>query len=386
MTNVMVIFSFSFRTRSSLLTAVPVCCAMVCCAAPHFSHTIERWFSPIFFVFGGFMLSTLGEMGCDVGYFGVKLAYREDGTLKTASFPSLATRVDPLQMQLAENFLGNSTRGIEIDVEGETYRVDTGANAIPGSRVVRSEVDDFPRTKAYTALVLASLSVTQARRINCLVLGLPLHTIERHSKFLKERFAREHRLDDGRVCAVEKVVVLPQPWGARAYLRSLGLKAASADMSMCIIDSGWHTCDAVVVGASGAADMSRSIGRPGGAALVIREVARLLTQHTGNRVENLDRIDLAIRERQSLLLRGQQFDLQPFLDQALHVTRPIAQAVATQVGSSEDLEVFGTGGAACYYREAFSQALGCPIRSVERAEFCNAIGFLLAAERARGSA
>jgi plasmid segregation protein ParM len=337
------------------------------------------------YVLGDFELSVLAELGCDVGYFGVKLAYRDERALATTSFPSVATRVDPLQMQLAENFLGNSTRGIDVDVDGETYRVDTGTNAIPGSRVVRSETDDFPRTRPYAALVLASLSVTRARRINCLVLGLPLHTIERHSKYLRERFTREHRLDGGRLCAVEKVVVLPQPWGARAYLRSLGLKAASADMSMCIIDSGWHTCDAVVVGANGAADMSRSIGRPGGAAIVIREVARLLSQHTGHRVENLDRIDLAIRTHQSLVLRGRQIDLQPFLHQALHVTRSIADAVATQIGSSEDLEIFGTGGAAPYYREAFTQALGCTIRSVERAEFCNAIGFLLAAERARGS-
>lgn len=330
------------------------------------------------------MLNDFDVIGCDVGYFFVKFALRRNAAIQTAMFPSIAVRVTQSQFTSPESILGVTSNKAEVYLDGSMYAVETDARAIPSCRIVRTETDNFPRSEEYAALVLASLASAGASRVGCLVLGLPLHTMQKHAPYLKARFAGEHRIGQHEICKVEQVAVVPQPLGTLAVLRSAGLKPPASNMSMCIIDSGWHTCDSIVVGPGGHVDMSRSLGRPGGAAIVIREIARLIMDETQERIENIDRIDHALRAREKLWFRGQPLDLQPFFRRATRVTYPIASAVLTALDTTEDLAIFGTGGAASYYSEALSETLGCTVQTVERSQVANAIGFLLAGERAIG--
>jgi plasmid segregation protein ParM len=331
------------------------------------------------------MLHDFDVFGCDAGYYGVKAAFRHAGAIQTTTFPSIAVRVTHAQIASPDIFLGPTGKKIEVDIDGSLYAVETDAQAIPSSRVVRTETDNFPRTDEYAALVLAALASAGARRVSCLVLGLPLQTMQKHGAYLKARFTREHRIRGRDICKVEQVAVVPQPLGSLAFIRSAGLKPPAANMSMCIVDSGWHTCDSIVVNPGGHIDMSRSLGRPGGAAIVIREVARLIAEETQERIENIDRIDHSLRTKEPLWLHGRQIELDPFLRRATQVTYAIASAVLTALGTTEDLYVFGTGGAAGYYATALSETLGCPVQSLDRSQVANAIGFLLAGERATGS-
>jgi plasmid segregation protein ParM len=321
-------------------------------------------------------------LSCDVGYFSVKAAYRLRGYIETFSFPSVTIRSTRESLRSSTEFLGKNESRVEVGVGSTTYVIDTSNSSLPSSAAVRAEIDNFPVTEEYTALTLASVKKTRASRIRCLVLGLPIHTMTKHASYLKSRFEAVHHLDDNHICVVEKVVVLPQPLGSFAMLRAQNIISPDRTANTCIVDVGWHTTDAIVIGHDGSPDLERSVGLPGGAARVVREVARLVTEKTGVRIENLDRVDFAIRTRKPLLLAGAPIDLGPFLSLASKDTTHIANAVLTGLKTAEDLQVYATGGGGTLYVDAFSQAMGFPVTLVERGQMANALGFLIAAEAA----
>lgn len=327
------------------------------------------------------MTGDIEVLGCDIGYYGVKCAVRRFGSIETTSFPSLAIRKINSSLTAETGLFPEQQTTFEIPVDDSMFMVDTQPDSIAGSRTVRAETDNFPREQEYVALVFASLLNSGARNVRRLVLGLPLHTM-RHAEFLKRRFAGAHDLGPYGVRKIEKVAVIPQPLGALAYLRATVPAAVTPNTTLCLIDSGWHTSDLLTVESGTKVDPARSVGRPGGAAIVIREVARLIGESLGERVDNIDRIDRALRLNQPLHVYGKQVDLQPFLRDALHVTYPIVRALVTMVGTCEDLVVYSAGGAARYYVEALRRTFGFDVHTVDRPQVANAIGFLLAGEAA----
>lgn len=319
-------------------------------------------------------------LACDVGYFSLKAAYRRNGGIEAFSFPSLTTRATREALRSSTEHFGANSNRIEVNVGGTTYAVDTGQTSLPSSSSLRVEVDDFPRSEKYRALVLACIKKIRATRIRFLVLGLPIHTLDQHSAYLKATFAGVLRLDNLSDCKVEHVVVLPQPMGSFAYLRDRQLVSADRQVNTALVDIGWHTTDVVVFNVDGSVDLDRSIGLPGGAARVVREVARLASEKTGTRIDNLDRIDHALRTHERLRHYGEQVDLAPFLGAALMGTREIADAIVTGLRTTEDLEVFATGGGARFYRDSLSKAMRIEVKIVDRSHLANVFGFLAAAE------
>ncbi|KJK03896.1 hypothetical protein UB44_05415 [Burkholderiaceae bacterium 26] len=77
-------------------------------------------------------------------------------------------------------------------------------------------------------------------------------------------------------------------------------------------------------------------------------------------------------------------DLAPFLRTALQDTHQIADAILTAVRTSEDLEVFVSGGGARHYIDALSKALRVRAKLVDASHMANVLGFLIAAEAALG--
>lgn len=319
-------------------------------------------------------------LSCDVGYFSVKSAYRLRGSIETFSFPSICTRATREALRSSAEHLGESTDRVDVNVGGTTYAVNTGQAVLPSSSTLRTEVDDFPRSEKYRALVLACIKKIRATRIRYLVLGLPVHTLDRHSGYLRSAFADALRLDARLDCKVEHVVVLPQPVGTFALLRDRQLVSANRQVNTAVIDIGWHTTDVVVFHPDGTLDLDRSVGLPGGAARVVREVSRLAGEKTGSRIDNLDRVDHALRMRERLVHFGEHVDLAPYLDAALLDTREIAGAVLTGLRTAEDLEVFATGGGARFYLDALANALRLEVKLVDRSHQANSLGFLAAAE------
>lgn len=316
-------------------------------------------------------------MGIDTGYKAVKAAWADGTHIRTLSFPSVVAPAVDVPLSSSIQALGKRKSELEIKIGG-TFVVDTCDTEPVPTSVMRTELDDFPRTEEYAALVFAALHASGFRKFKQLTLGLPLHTFPRHAEYLARKFRGVHQFGHGEFM-VEHLTVLPQPLGSfYAFARNNPARLDNRT-SICIIDFGWGTSDVLVASASLKPDRERCGGFPGGAALVLREIANQLQQQYQGRFNNLDRIDRAIVENQPLVHNSADIDLTPFLQCTQHVTTPICKAIANCLKTTEDLTVLATGGAAHYYLPDLRRTLGCNVETVQNPRFANAIGFCEAA-------
>jgi plasmid segregation protein ParM len=320
-------------------------------------------------------------LGIDVGYSATKMAYTNDGTIVTATFASVATRTPRNAFMSGMEGLGAREADVKVSVNGVSFAVDTSNVDVVESSVTRTENDDFATTDEHYALVCAALVRAGFRQVDQLVLGLPLTTFDTYAPELRRKFRGVHDFGHGRI-AINDALVLPQPFGGYTSLLASNPGALSNGTSVGIIDSGWGTTDVLVTSATSKIDYQRSGGFPGGAAIVLREVATLLQREYKGRFNNVDRIDRAIVLGIPLQHNGEEIDLKPFLDEALHITIPIARSVLNTIRTPEDLTIFSGGGAGHYYLPALSKTLGCQVKLLDQPRFCNAIGFLRAGQAA----
>ncbi|MEM5426754.1 ParM/StbA family protein [Paraburkholderia ferrariae] len=317
-------------------------------------------------------------MGIDVGYKAVKAAWADGSHIRTFSFPSVVAPAADAPLNSSIQAIGSRKSELEIKVGGATFVVDTCDTEPDASSVIRTELDDFPRAEEYAALVFAALSASGFKRFKQLTLGLPLHTFARHAEYLARKFRGAHDFGHGEFL-VEHLTVSPQPLGSFYAFARNNPARLDTRTSICIIDFGWGTSDVLTASASLKPDKERCGGFPGGAAVVLREIANQLQQQHPGRFSNLDRLDRAVIENRPLIHNGADVDLTPYVQRALHVTTPICKAIANCIKSAEDLTVLATGGAAHYYVPNLHKALGRNVEIVQNPRFANAIGFCQAA-------
>ncbi|BCG02624.1 hypothetical protein PPGU19_071920 (plasmid) [Paraburkholderia sp. PGU19] len=321
-------------------------------------------------------------VGVDVGYSSTKYAFMRDGEVSTGSFPSISVRSPQTALTAGMEGIGVREADLRIDLEGgETFMVDTLDSEVVSTSTTRSENDDFATTEEYRTLVLAALVKCGFRNIDLLTLGLPFHTFHAYAPLLIKKFRGVHSFGHG-TFTINDVAVLPQPLGSYAYLRATAPDAFVNGTSCAVIDSGWGTTDTFVSSASFKIDRQRCGGLPGGAALVLREIASRLQANFKGRFTNIDRIDRAIAQGTPLYHNGEQIDLKPYLQDALHVTIPVCRSVLTTLRTTEDLTVFAAGGAGHYYLSTLRDVLGCKVKLLDQPRFTNAVGFLLAGQSA----
>lgn len=320
-------------------------------------------------------------VGLDAGFYGTKLTFRRGEEAVNVGFPSVASPLTDGFNATLEG-ISASDSDLNINVGGTVYLVDTNSDGEVRGSVLRNENDDFPLTDEHAALVYAALVLCGHRRIDELVLGLPFHTFHRHADQLKRRFRGTHDFGYG-IFTIRNVSVLPQPVGTFTYVNKMQPGSLIPGTARCIVDVGWGTSDVFVCSERLKVDSSRCDGVPsGGAATVVREVARLLRSEYGGRFTNLDLIDRAILTGQQLPYAGAQIDLSDFVKRAAYVTVPVARAILTRIRTVEDLTVLVTGGGARYYLPALQETLGCPVTVVNDPHFANSTGFLFAGESA----
>jgi plasmid segregation protein ParM len=321
-------------------------------------------------------------VGIDVGYSAVKFAYSQDGKINTDSFPSVATpQVPGTCVGTVLDIVGVRDTDLQVTVEGITYAVDTNPDALVGGGVIRSEIDSFPLSNEYSALVYAALARCRATQVDQLVLGLPFHTFNQLAEKLVRKFKGVHNFGHGAV-NIQRVAVLPQPMGSYAYLNATQAGSIPRDTFGCIVDIGWGTSDVVVSSPGFRIDRQRSGGLSGGAAIVLRAIADSLRAKYGDRFNNLDRIDRCIVTGRPLTYKGVEIDLLELLEEARRATYPIVRSLLTTLKTTDDLTVIAAGGAAHYYLPALTTILGQEIKTVDQPRFANAMGFLLAGQAA----
>ncbi|HDR9037339.1 TPA: PRTRC system protein D [Burkholderia contaminans] len=318
----------------------------------------------------------------DVGYGNTKYAHRAaNGAIATGMFPSLA----PLA---ASRTLSNFGEGVlasrkiaSIVIDDVEYEVgpDVSLTAAYGN-TGRALSNDFVLSNNYAALLAGAIRFAGVTHVERLVLGLPVHNMQKYSNELKERFAGE--LDFGTSRAtVDKVVVIPQPLGSLVAASGNRQNEFGRDSAHLVIDVGYFTTDWVYANGF-TMDDKRSGGIPGGASQIYQRIAGLISRDQGEQVDDLERIDKALRERTTFFFYGSDIDLDPYLERSQPIIAAVVKEIQNNVGQLTNVRsiILCGGGAALYaavIRRAFPRV---HIEVIDTPCLANAKGFLIVGE------
>ncbi len=318
----------------------------------------------------------------DVGYGNTKYAWRaSSGTVATGMFPSLA----PLAASQSLSSYGENVlikrKVAAIVIDGIEYEVgpDVALTAAYG-KTGRALSNDFVLSDNYAALLAGALHFSGVTHVECLVLGLPVHNMQKYSAALKERFAGELDFGLGRI-TVDKVAVIPQPLGSLVLASSNRQNEFGRDSAHLVIDVGYFTTDWVYANGF-TMDDKRSGGMPGGASQIYQRIASLIARDQGEAVEDLERIDKALRERTPFFFYGSNVDLAPYLEKSQPLIAGVVKEMQNNVGQLTNVRsvILSGGGAAlyaCAIRRAFPRVL---IEVIDAPCLANARGFLVVGE------
>jgi plasmid segregation protein ParM len=318
----------------------------------------------------------------DVGYGNTKYAYRAaSGTVATGMFPSLA----PLAASRTLSGYGEGVlaarKVLTVAVDEIEYEVgpDVALTAAYGN-TGRALADDFVLTENYAALLAGAMHFAGVTHIERLVLGLPVHNMQKYSSALKERFAGELDFGHARI-QVDKVVVIPQPLGSLVLASSNRQSEFGKDSAHLVVDVGYFTTDWVYANGF-AMDDTRSGGMPGGASQIYQRIASLISRDQGEQVEDLELIDKALRERKPFFFYGTDIPLEPYLEKAQPIITGVVKEMQNNVGRLPNVRsvILSGGGAALYagaIRRAFPRVM---IEVIDSPCLANARGFLAVGE------
>lgn len=318
----------------------------------------------------------------DVGYGNTKYAHRAaSGTIATGMFPSLT----PLAASRTLSGYGESVLSARkvstIVIDHVEYEVgpDVPLTAAYGN-TGRALADDYVLSDNYAALLFGAIHFSGVTHIERLVLGLPVHNMKKYSADLKERFAGELDFGAGRV-TVDKVVVIPQPLGSLVLASSNRQHEFGRDVAHLVVDVGYFTTDWVYANGF-TMDDNRSGGMPGGASQIYQRIASLVARDQGDEVEDIERIDKALREQTPFFFYGTNIDLAPYLEQAQPLISGVVKEMQNNVGRLPNVRsiILSGGGAALYaavIRRAFPRVL---IEVIDAPCLANVRGFLMVGE------
>jgi plasmid segregation protein ParM len=318
----------------------------------------------------------------DVGYGNTKYAYRAaSGTVASAMFPSLAPLAASRSLaSYGENVLA-ARKVATMVIDGIEYEVgpDVSLSAAYGN-TGRALSNDFVLSDNYAALLAGAIHFSGVTHIERLVLGLPVHNMQKYSAALKERFAGELDYGQSRV-TVEKVVVIPQPLGALVLASSNRQNEFGRDSAHLVVDVGYFTTDWVYANGY-TMDDKRSGGMPGGASQIYQRIASLISRDQREPVEDLELIDKALRERTPYFFYGSDIQLEPYLEKSQPLIAGVVKEMQNSVGQLTNVRsiILSGGGAALYasaIRRAFPRVM---IEVIDAPCLANARGFLVVGE------
>ncbi|MGG2041484.1 PRTRC system protein D [Burkholderia gladioli] len=318
----------------------------------------------------------------DVGYGNTKYAHRAaNNAVASGMFPSLA----PLAASRAIASYGESVLAARtvatIVVDQVEYEVgpDVSLTAAYG-HTGRALADDYVLSANYAALLFGAIHFAGVDHIERLVLGLPVHNMKKYSAELKERFTGQVDFGAGRV-TIDKVMVIPQPLGSLVLASSNRQGGFGRDVEHLVVDVGYFTTDWVYANGF-TMDDKRSGGMPGGASQIYQRIAALIARDQGDAVEDIERIDKALREKKPFFFYGSDIDLEPYLEMAQPLISGVVKEMQNNVGRMANVRsiILSGGGAALYaavIRRAFPRVL---IEVIDAPCLANVRGFLLVGE------
>ncbi|MBB3258964.1 plasmid segregation protein ParM [Paraburkholderia bannensis] len=319
----------------------------------------------------------------DVGYGSTKYTYRDGhGTVMTGIFPSL-TPLAPIMMGGPElnqrPFHMHKT--VVITVDRIEYEVGpdvpiTAAYGWTGSALC----DDYAVTANYRALLFGAFYFTGVTHVERLVLGLPVHLMKMYSPLLKQRLLGETHFGAGCV-TIDEVIVVPQPLGTLVLTANNRHNDFRHDEAHLVVDVGYFTTS--WISANGLTiDDSRSGGMRSGTWDICKRIADHISRAENEIVNDIERIDKVLREKETYLFYGKDIDLVPFLELTTPIAANAAWHLQSHLGSSPSVSsIILSGGGVPLYAKAIQQAFpDMHLKSVPSPSLANVSGYLIIGE------
>lgn len=212
-----------------------------------------------------------------------------------------------------------------------------------------------------------------------MVLGTPVHTYSKHNRHLT-KWEGHHDLGSGLWVDIQKVLVVPQPFGSLVAAKSEGIIDSREHVNHLVIDPGFYSLD-VLKTRGFELDQAHCFGVPTGTASVYRKIADLLAQTLRKPVNDLDRIEHALRTGHPYMAHGQTVNLGEAYAQQIkaHIEECVME-IYSRLETTEDLSsVLLTGGGCELFYPAIAKVFtGIEIRQMPDPILANVRGYTIA--------
>lgn len=273
-------------------------------------------------------------LAIDAGFGVMKFSRRaaeEPTGIAFECFPSAAIEVTKTADGSALDSIGADRDVISVKYDGREYLVGKHIRAeMVGNDFGKDMTDTYYDSAVYHALMRGALSYMNETIIHTLCLGLPMNHYMSPGRVAKLRAAYQGSIEisDGRSVQIENIVIQPQPFGAYA---GLGSKVAQLneffvankleqiktakdlkELTILVVDPGEFTLDWLLMTNTGPImKVSNAIG-DAGRHRVIRAIHQLISEKMSRPVGTsfFADIDTCLRNRKTLRIAGEVFDLQ----------------------------------------------------------------------------
>ncbi|MDP1613776.1 MAG: PRTRC system protein D [Sulfuritalea sp.] len=327
----------------------------------------------------------------DVGYGSTKFTVLRQGPseIHCGLFPSIAPQTASIPDLGGDLFQRRNTAVVEVN--GVRYEVGKDAMLAKDASYGRTLDADYALTDAYMALLRGAIYYMGVDRIDVMVVGLPMGTLEAKRLELEKRLIGNHAIpsprskgDDAkdRIVHVEHVRVLAQPIGAFFdYSMQEGRFQKMRQEMNLVIDPGYFTLDWVV--AQGVKIITaRSGAHSGGMSAVLSTIGESIARDIGEQLPDYSSIDDALRCGNHPRFFGKEFDLSKYIPLAKDKARQFVAVLANKVGPAADIDnILIAGGGAEFFCDLVAEKF--PKHNIQITPdpvFANVRGFQFAGE------
>lgn len=317
----------------------------------------------------------------DVGYGNCKYTTGRNGQkIECRHFPSVAP------VYLDKDISGDATMKkdvVRVMVGTDQYIVGKDAMLSIKSGTGRVLSANYPEKDGYLALVRGGLSYMKQPVIDLLVTGLPVNYYRQYKERLTERLIGVHEYPDGKEVTVNKAWVIPQPVGGFLnYATENQLYSSLRESNCLVIDIGFYTVDWLVCRGLKVID-ERSGSVPGGMSKLLESLSLNLSKELGEPFEDINRLDIALNNRNQLDWYGKKFDCSHLLPKVEPIVNSACEAMASNVGTFSDIaKVVVVGGGAKHYLSSIRKICHQnSIAEVDESIYANVRGFMIAGEQ-----
>lgn len=235
-----------------------------------------------------------------------------------------------------------------------------------------------------------SLPTIDGRKtIDLLVLGLPLNTFKDFHEPLARKFTGTFTINDrGHEVCIHRCAVFPQPLGS--YTTFVGERKLPSVPEVLVVDPGfnsvdWFTCKGLAVNPSTVGAVDRGVSH------VIRAIATELPYEIrrDSCIAAISRlIDESISKGKPFMLRGNEYDLGPYMHAGQPIIDEAASAVKNSIraGSTIDYIVMTGGGAKMFMSAIQDRFPDHKVTALDNPAFSNVRGFQSLGEKMAQSA